>query len=267
MIDPRLMERRKTVAEHRAKRNVARLIRALIGAAVLGSGVWVSLSPTFSVSQVRSTGVQASDAYEILVRHEVVAGTPMVLIRAGMVEEALEADPWISDARVHLAWPDEIVVRVVERVPVAWVLTDAGWTRRSIDGVALPSAPQPGEEFAWVELPEVASDEAHVSRLVLGGIEFAASLTAHGARVFPDGVGLRALVGGFEVQLGRPVYMAEKARSLEALLKEPIPPGSTLILVAPTHPAIRPPPNDHKAGATAGDSVGDDAPGGGDGQP
>jgi hypothetical protein len=47
-------------------------------------------------------------------------------------------------------------------------------------------------------------------------------------------------VGGYQVRLGRPVEMGEKALSLAALLREQPPAGSILTLIAPTNPAITP---------------------------
>lgn len=259
-IDPRLMERRRAVAEDQANRNVWRLLRFLVVLAVAAVLVWLALSPWLSVNQVRSTGIAASDAHEVLAAHQVVAGTPMVFIRSGSVENALETDPWISDARVHLNWPDEVVVRVVERVPAAWVLTAGGWVRRSSDGVALPSVSTPDASLPWVELPAVPEDEAKTSRLVLGAIEFVAVLGDDDASVHYQAGELWARVAGFDVRLGRPTEMTEKVRSLQALLDESIPPGSILVLIAPSHPAVSPPeppaedPGAGSTGATGSES-------------
>lgn len=243
VIDPRLAERRQAVAEERAKRNVRRLLKYLIALILVSAVAWVAMSPWMSISQVRSTGIVSSDAHEIMVEQGLVAGTPLILVRSGQVEEALEEDPWISDARVHLNWPDEAVVRVIERTPVAWVRTSDGWTRRALDGVALPSPPGPRAGMAWVELPGILSDQAVSSQWVLGAVEFADALGQDygDAVVRLQGEELWASIGGYEARLGRPVDMAAKARSLLALLEEEPPPGSVLVLIAPGHPAVKPP--------------------------
>ena len=49
--------------------------------------------------------------------------------------------------------------------------------------------------------------------------------------------------------------MTEKVRSLQALLDESIPPGSILVLIAPTHPAVSPP--EQQAEDPAAESTGD----------
>lgn len=263
-IDPRLAERRKTVAEDHAKRNVSRLLRVLFGAAVLAALTWLAFSPWFSVSQVRTAGIQTSDANLILVEQNVVAGRPMVLIRSGVVETALESDPWIAEARVHLDWPRQVIVRVVERTPVAWVETAGGWTRRAIDGVAVPSALQPDRTLPWVHLPGLDDADATGASLVLGAVEFSAHLFEEfrsGTIVTVEEGDLWAMASGYRVRLGRPVEMKAKALSLGALLQESIPEGSTLILIAPTHPAISPPdssqmPEDTDSGSDAGQDQG-----------
>jgi hypothetical protein len=80
---------------------------------------------------------------------------------------------------------------------------------------------------------------------VLGALEFADALPIElrsGAIVRSGANGeLWAVVSGFQVRLGRPIEMKAKALSLDALLREQPAAGSTLTLIAPTHPAISPP--------------------------
>ncbi|HZD22117.1 MAG TPA: FtsQ-type POTRA domain-containing protein, partial [Acidimicrobiia bacterium] len=162
-IDPRLAERRQTVAEDRAKRNVGRLLKFLVAVVVVGSVVWLALSPWLSVSRVETTGIDVSSGHAILAGNGVVAGTPMIMVDAGVVEEALLEDPWIAEAEVVKDWPDRVAVNVVERSPVAWTRTKGGWTRRAIDGVALPSASEPDDEMATIDMRDLADVAAITS--------------------------------------------------------------------------------------------------------
>lgn len=266
-IDPRLMERRKTVAEDKAKRNIGRLLKFLAIAVVVGAAVWVLFSPWLSVGQVTATGIDASDGNAILADARVTAGTPMILISVSEVESALLADPWVAEARVDLDWPDAVVVEVVERVPAAWVRTGGGWTRRAIDGVAVPSKPEPGEGMARIEMPGIADQDAETSRDLLGALEFVEALPDrwHDGTVVTRHDGeLWATVSGFRVRLGRSDAMAEKALSLEALLGENIAEGSTLVMIAPTNPAVMTPSEEGSDGgdaaseATGGDEGGEE---------
>lgn len=256
-IDPRLMERRKEVAEDRAHRNVGRLLRFLVVFAAVAVLVWLAFSPWFSVNQVRTAGISVSGANTILAERGVVAGTPMIMLRAGSVEKDLLTDPWIRDARVHLNWPDEVIVGVVERVPVAWVETADGWTRRSLDGVSLPSGSVPDDSLVQISLPSVAGETASTSPLVLGAVEFSDALSEHlwpKTTIRVEGGELWATADGYPVRLGRPVDMAAKATTLAVMLAEPIPQGAVIVLIAPTHPAISlVPVADLAAGSAAGD--------------
>lgn len=243
-IDPRLVERRKNVAEGNAHRNVGRLLGFLVFFVVAAAFAWLLFSPLLSVSQVRTAGIVSSDAHAILVDHTVVAGTPMIMVRADDVEQALETDPWIARARVHLSWPNEVVVRVTERKPVIWVESGEGWSWRAVDGIAVPASDQPDQAGTRLLVPHLAEADLEDSQLVRGAAEFANSLrpeVAEGAILRVDSNELWGDVAGFDVRLGRPTEMAAKALSLNALLAENLPEDATLILVAPTHPAVEVP--------------------------
>lgn len=240
-IDPRLMERRRNVAEDKAKRNVSRLLKFLVGLVVVGAGVWLVFSPWLSVSQVDTRGVAVSEANSILVDHGVVAGTPMIRVSASGTERALLDDPWIASAEVRLHWPDRVSVEIVERTPIAWALTSDGWTRRAGDGVALPSDPEPGDGMARIEMPELGPRDAPTDPNMLGALEFVETLAVRlrpDTVVYMDGGELWATVAGYEVRLGRGVDMGAKALSLQALLEQDLPADATLVLIAPTNPAV-----------------------------
>lgn len=246
-IDPRLIERRHEVAEDRARRRVGRLIRFLIALGLIGGGVWLLLSPLLSVEEVTTTGIVASSTHAALVDRGALAGTPMILIRPGEIEKALEADPWVRDAAVELDWPNRVLVRVEERVPTAWVETGGGWGRYAVDGVLLSTAGEPDDSLPWIHLATVAIADTVTSREVLGALEFVTALPEElrvgtGVRAEANGE-LWAEVAGYPVRLGRAVEMEAKALSLDALLDEQPPAGSTLTLIAPTHPAISLPGN------------------------
>lgn len=243
-IDPRLMERRKTVAEDNAKRNVGRLLKFLLTGVVVGAGVWLVLSPWLSISQVKAEGIGTSTAHAVLAENGVRAGTPMILVNASRVESLLLQDPWVAQATVDLDWPDKVTVEVVERIPVAWVRTEGGWTRRAVDGVALPSESQPDDAMARIDLAPISATEAESSIEMRGALEFVAALPHHlhtGTVVTYHDDELWARVSGHDVRLGRSDDMTEKALSLAALLEENPPAGSTLILIAPTNPAVTAP--------------------------
>lgn len=243
-IDPRLAERRREVAEDRARRKVGRLVRLLVALGSVGALAWLLLSPLLSVDEVTTSGIRVSSAHATLVEHGVIAGRPMILIRPEGIEEALETDPWVKEAIIELVWPDRVLVTVEERVPTAWLATEEGWGRFAVDGVELSSSPEPDASLPWIDLGPPGGDDGHRQRL-LGALEFADSLPEElreeaRVRVESDGE-LWAEVAGFQVRLGRAVEMRAKALSVAALIGERPAPGSILTLIAPTHPAVTPP--------------------------
>jgi cell division septal protein FtsQ len=244
-IDQRLAERRREVAEDRARRKIGRLVRLLIAVGLVGTAAWLLFSPLLSVDEVTTIGIRVSTAHSVLVEHDVIAGTPMILIRPEEIETALESDPWIGEAVVDLDWPGRVVVRIEEREPTAWIETGEGWVRFAVDGVQLSSAPEPDSSLPWIDLGPVAGGDERGSRRLLGSLEFAAALPAElreGSRVRVEADGeLWAEVAGFQVRLGRAVEMTAKALSLAALIREQPAAGSILTLIAPTHPAVSPP--------------------------
>jgi hypothetical protein len=236
------MERRREVAEVRAHRNLGRLLKVLTAVAGVALIGWALLSPWMSVAQVRTSGIRTSATNEILAEHGVTAGRPMIfLLDTDSVEEALETDPWVVEARVALKWPDEVVVGVVEREPRLWANTADGWILIADDGHIVPGPDSPDGRHGQIDLTEMSSHEVEGSELVLGAGEFLSALPLDLAptvvmRLQSDE--LWTTVEGYEVRLGRPVEMREKAVSLMGLLLEDIAPGSTLVMIAPTHPAV-----------------------------
>lgn len=240
-IDPRLLERRQTVAEENAQRSMSLLLRFMTAALIVGGLFWLALSPWLSVARVRTAGIVSSGAHASLAEHNVVVGTPMILLRTGEAESALKADPWIADASVRRDWPDEVLVRVIERVPVIWVQSAEGWSWRAVDGVALPGPDGPEESSPRLIASAMLESELDGSLLVRGAAEFVVSLPdalRPGLTLELEDAELWADVEGYRVRLGRPVDMGAKALTLGTLMGEEIPEGSTVILVAPTHPAI-----------------------------
>lgn len=269
-IDPRLAERRKDVAEDKAKKSMGRLLKFLALVLVTGSLVWLAFSPWLSINQVDTTGIAISSGHAVLASRGVVAGTPMIQVSESGTEAALLEDPWIKSADVERDWPNRVRVAVVERAPMAWTHTELGWTRRAVDGVALPSGAEPDETMARVDMPHLAEAAAQTAPDMVGALQFIEALPSdlHQGTVVTVNEGeLWAWVAGYQVRLGRGVDMAAKARSLDALLDQDIPKGSLLTVIAPTHPSYLAPgagsggdskPAEGPEGANGGESEGDD---------
>lgn len=240
-VDPRLAERRRTVAETNARRRLRRLFWSLLFVAVLGAGGWIARSPWFSVGHIAVSGVEGSATNEILDRAGVVEGTPLISITPRRVEALLEEDPWVVEATVRRMLPDVVEVAVTERIPMVWLEVGDRWAVIAEDTTVLRFDFEPASPVMRFDLRAMALGDRVGDARVAGGLAFVAalpvdvhavvSLTEHDGEVWAE-------VGNLDVRLGLPIQMAEKGAALQAILEEGLPPGSTVNLVAPTRPAV-----------------------------
>ncbi len=243
-IDPRLADRRRRVAEDRARSNLGRLVRFLVLLAAVAAVVWFLQSPFLSVSHVVVTGADRVDVAEILAEHGVVEGRAMVTLRLDGARQALAADPWIAAVEVAREWPTTVRVEVTERTPAASVRLSGGWVLVAADATVLERVERPDPSLPTARFPAVAEGDAAQDLQVAGAVEYLAALPAdhrRGALVAPGEGGLVATVDGFEVRLGGPFEMDSKAAVSAALIDSGLEEGSVLTVVAPASPAVLPP--------------------------
>lgn len=240
-VDPRLAERRRTVAESNARRRLRRVFWALVVLSLVGAAGWVAQSPWFSIAHMAVSGVSSSDTHRILETAGVVEGVPLITVATSRVEELLEEDAWVIDATVRRVFPDAIEVAIEERIPFAWVKSDGAWTAIAGDATVLRVDPEPGGPTLVLEASAINRGSRFDDRRVTGGLAFLSGLSAETrqkASVFEQSGELWATVAGMNVRLGLPTEMKEKAAALLAILDEGIPEGSLINLVAPTRPAV-----------------------------
>jgi cell division protein FtsQ len=240
-VDPRLADRRRTVAESNARRRLRRLFWALVVVSLVGAVGWVAQSPWFSIAHIAVSGVANSDTHRMLDTAGVVEGVPLITIAPGRIEELLEEDPWVVEATVRRVIPDAIEIAVEERVPFAWVQTGSVWTVIAGDATVLRTDPEPGGPTLVLAASAIDRGSRFGDRRVTGGLTFLGGLpteTRDQTSLFEQDGELWATVAGMNVRLGLPTEMKEKAAALMAILDEGIPAGSVINLVAPTRPAV-----------------------------
>lgn len=205
-------------------------------------------SSFLSVSKITISGATRSPAVEIVESMGVVSGVPTVSVPDEEIEAALVADPWIAAADVVVRWPGTVDVTVVEHVPTAWVADGDGWALVAPGGAVLELAGRIPEEAPRITVGRVyAEPGSPIDRVeVVAAVEFLGRLPGAfvaGATVTGDADALRAVVQGFEVELGYPADMAAKAAALVTLLAGgQMPPGSVISVVSPARPAVLTPP-------------------------
>jgi cell division protein FtsQ len=240
-VDPRLAERRRTVAESNARRRLRKVFWALVVTAVIGALGWVARSPWFSVAHIAVSGVESSASNEILEAAGVQMGTPLITITPSRVEELLEGDPWVIDATVRRVLPDAVEVAITERVPLMWVEVGNRWAVVAEDGTVVRFDSVPAGPTLRLDVRGAAAGDQLSDARIAGGLAFVTSLPLEirPAVALSEREGeVWAEVGEYVVRLGLPVRMAEKGAALLAILEEELPPGSMINLVAPTRPAV-----------------------------
>ena len=239
-MDRRFAERRREVGETTARSGLARSLGILAVLAFAAAVVWLFQSPLLSVSDVRFEGVGRSAAVDLASSAGAIEGRPMILVDMGDVVAAIETDPWVAEVGVERRWPDVLVIKVTERVPVAWVLADGAWNLVSPDGAILRSGPLPDGDGR----PVINGGAGLSDAVVLAAVRFAEALRADlavGAVIAVADGQISALVGDYEVRVGGPEDVDLKARALAAVLDTDPEPGSTITVIAPTRPAVAPP--------------------------
>lgn len=207
-----------------------------------GTGL-LAHSPWLSVSEIEVVGSVRSDAEGRIAHSGVGEGALLLWVDTGAVERAVLADPWVRDVRVVKVWPDRLVVEVAERRPVVWIEGVLGWMLVASDGTVVDRSAEPraGLLRASVALPDVQPgtrpldpgwheivEMALVVEDALGGTMV---LEMRGAEMWTE-------VFGHPVRLGHPIDLADKARTLLAMIGQQLPARATIDLTSPSRPAL-----------------------------
>lgn len=235
MTHDRFAERRRTVAEDRARRALRRTTVILGIAAIVAGVVYLFHSPVLSVKTLDIEGVENAGVEPVLASHGIAIGEPLIWTDVTGASEALGEDPWVESVSVERRWPTRVNVSVAERSPVAAV----GGVAVAVDGVILPNAPVDGLPVVAIEGEAV--DGRYPGQEIIGALRFVAAIRpdlAGSTSIGSSPEGLVAVVFGYTVRLGRPVDMEEKARALGPVLDEAPPEGSEITLVAPARPSV-----------------------------
>ena len=244
VLDPRIARRRRQVAETHARRRVRRLVLLLMTGVIAGVVAWALQSPFLSVQTIRVDGADQAPVRRLMAEAGFVKGRPLVTIRPGEVEAALEQDPWIAEAIATVRFPDTIDVEVREREPVGWARTDDGWLLLSAGGVPVELSDGPGAgNHGLISIPvaDAVLGERHPEEMVRGAAAFLAAFPPR----HRGGITLREVRGelwarfeGIQARLGSAEEMRAKAVALSAVIGD-VPPGSIITVISPSHPAVR----------------------------
>jgi cell division protein FtsQ len=103
-------------------------------------------SPLFAVEQVTIVGARTLDTAAVEDALSGQVGVPLALVDDGDVKAALIGFPLVESYTLEARPPHELVVRIVERTPVGYIETPAGFTLVDAAGVGLTTVPAPGSD-------------------------------------------------------------------------------------------------------------------------
>lgn len=251
-MDPRIGRRRAEVTRARGRRRL-RLVLAVGGLLAVGVGALVVLhSSLFSARHVTVVGAAHTGPTAVLQAAGLRGSPPLIDVNGGAAAGRVEALPWVGRATVARRWPDSVVVRVTERVPVAVVPARGAFFLVDASGRVLervPMAPAgvpfltspappggPGTTLGRAAQPglEVVAAAEHVLPDRVAGV----TVGPRGSVILDLGKGVRATLGA---TVGPPSAVGSKLAALASVLAGTAPTGPELIDVSvPGEPTVSP---------------------------
>lgn len=145
LVDVTGARRRRDEARRRRRLTV---VGVLVGVLVLVGGVvWLFQgSPWLAASRVRVEGTQVLTPDAVAQAAAVPLGGPLASVDTDAAQRRVtEALPAVESARVERAWPDAVLIRVVERRPVVAIPLGGVHVWVDAEGVAFHRTPKPPE--------------------------------------------------------------------------------------------------------------------------
>jgi cell division protein FtsQ len=213
------------------------LVAALLAAAIF--------SPILAVGTISVTGTKLVTADQVRAALEPLKGKPLPQVSDDEVGRMLEPLVQIKSVSTQARPPSELVVQVLERVPVALVKQGEQYQLVDVDGVVLGTTADP----ASVSLPvidggagTIGKDLFQATAEVLGALPpDVLSKLSNASAQSVDAVELK-LVDGQTIIWGNAGEKELKAKVLAALLKVPADPKNPVRVYdvsAPRHPVTR----------------------------
>lgn len=194
-----------------------RKITLAVGAVLLLVGLLVTLTftPLFGARHIKVEGTVRLDPEAVAALAGVEPGTNVFHLDVEAATRALETDPWIESAEVDRQLPTTVVVRVIEREPVA----TADGATLAADGTVLPGAELEGLPDVEAVAGSLESEERTAAAVAAGAMAPVVRELVDTILVEPDGDLLILLEGSISVVYGQPGDDDAKAEALRALLR------------------------------------------------
>jgi cell division protein FtsQ len=155
-------EVRRFTARQRRRRAVWIGVTASLLVLALAT-IGAAYSPLFAVETITVVGAQQLDEAEVRAALDGQRGTPLPLVDESAVKAALITFPLVQSYTLEARPPHELVVRIVERVPIGVIDTAAGFTLVDAAGVALSTSPSAPAGMPILEIRGGVASDAFVA--------------------------------------------------------------------------------------------------------
>jgi cell division protein FtsQ len=209
------------VAAVRGRRLVVAVIAAAV--AIVATSLMVSRSSLLHLRHLEVVGTTSLTRAEAVRLAGLSSSTNVLWFDPGAIERRLESDPWVATATVSRRLPGTIRISVVERVPVAMIRDERGFTVVATDGVAL------NRVKVDPALPEIVVRAGSSARWGHGQARAAAARAIAGLDGGRRPAVVRAVVwagtltleldGGTRVEFGEPIGIEAKAAAARRILR------------------------------------------------
>lgn len=190
-----------------------------IGLVLLVAGtVGVAYSPLFALQHIEVVGTSQLPAETVAEALSGQLGTPLAAVDESAVKAALIAFPLVESYTLEASPPHDLVVRIVERTPVGYVTSAAGYTLVDAAGVALATTQDPPGGYPGLDVAGgLGSDAFTAAGQVMRALpdSLRTQVTAVSASSPND---VRLTLAGSEVVWGSAEQSAMKALALQQIM-------------------------------------------------
>lgn len=209
------------------------------------AAVSVAHSPLMAIEMVEILGDEHSDVRDLVDDLGIGEGALLLWVNTAAIEEAVIQEPWVADVRVDRIWPDRVVVEVLEHEPAVWIEGVLGWMLVGRDATVLERSDAPGAGLlrAALAFPDRYPGDQPVDPLwneVVGMALVLADDIGGTITLEMRGAEMWTVAFGHDVRLGHPIDLADKGRTLRAMLAEEVPEGAIIDVSSPLRPALVP---------------------------
>jgi len=181
-MDPRFRQRWVEVRRMEGRRRF-RVVAGIGVIGALGVGGWAATgSALLDLDRIVVVGAVHTPADEARFASGLRRGERLLDVDGHRARRAVETLPWVEEASISKRWPGEIRIRLVERRPVAFTISQAG-NAAVVDGT--------GRVLEWADVPPPG----------LGALTGLPPAGPAGSRLAPEGVAALAVAAALPNEL------------------------------------------------------------------